>query len=108
MPLYKIIGDSAQVVVDCYEQITDARATIAGVFNATNLHTVVRKKFQNGRTHGNPNFLIGSGQEAAAASEWILVPLFITGTTNLFTTTGSHNPNSTYSVVAKEGNECCY
>lgn len=101
--LYKIVGDTAQVVVDCVEQITDGRATVAGVFNAINLNTMVRKKFTAGRTWGNPNFIIGSGRQAAVASEWILVPRYNTGTTNLFTTIGSHDPNSSYSITAKEG-----
>lgn len=101
--LYKVVGDTAQIVVDCVEQLTNGRATVAGVYGAVNQYAWVRKQFSGDRTYGNPNFLIASGQEAAEASEWILIPRFNTGTTNLFTTMGSHDPNSTYSLSAKEG-----
>lgn len=101
--LYKVVGDTAQVVVDCVEQLKDGRATVAGVFNAINTHAWVRKQFTEDRKHGNPDFLVGSGQEAAKASEWILIPRFNSGTTNLFSTIGSHDPSSTYSVAPKEG-----
>ena len=103
--LVKVIGDTAEVIVDVFERsyVEGGVATIAGVPNAANEYTVVRKQFAGDRTYGNPNFIIGSGQESAEASEWILIPRFRNGTTHLPTTIGSFDKHSVFSVAAKEG-----
>ena len=103
--LAKVIGDTAEVIVDVFEQSYSetARSTIAGIPDASAFYTIVRKQFTNGRTYGSSDFKITSGAEAAEASEWIVLPRFRNGTSHLPTTIGSHNPNSQYALAAKDG-----
>lgn len=101
----KVLGDTSEVVVDVFEQmyVDGGVSTIAGVPDAAGDYTLVRKQFTDGRTYGSLDFAITAGSEAAEASEWIVIPQFRNGTTVLPTTLGSHDPNSEYSVAAKEG-----
>lgn len=105
LTLAKVIGDSAEVIVDAFNLSYNEPgvATIAGLPSASSTNTIVRKQFTNGRTYGNTDFNISAGSEAAEASEWIVIPRYRSGTTHLPTTIGSHNITSTYTLSAKEG-----
>lgn len=107
LTLAKVIGDSSEVIVDAFNLSYNETgvATIAGLPSASSTNTIVRKQFTDGRTYGNTNFNISAGAEAAEASEWIIIPRFRPGTSHLPSTIGSHNPNSTYSLSAKEGTD---
>ena len=102
--LAKVIGDTLEAVVDVFGQIyvEGGTSTIAGDPDALINNTIVRKQFIGSRTYGNTDFIISQGSEAAVASEWIVLPKFRNATTHLPTTIGSHNPNSAYTLTAKE------
>lgn len=103
--LVKVVNDTVEVIVDVLGQlyVEGDVPTVAGLPNAISSFTLVRKQFTEGRTWGNPNFIIGAGAESAAASEWITVPKFRPATKYLPTTIGSFNSASSFSLAAKDG-----